>query len=158
MPEFVARQFYKHIVGSDYVFKDHAWNEISGRYVEYELEWWKPEHFRKKADNKKQGSSNDEISNNEELVLKYNHFTQKIFEFYKELLENEVCNEQARTILPLNFYTEFYWTASLQAISHFVKLRTDSHAQIEIQEYANGMNKIMSVLYPNSWKFLMEYK
>ena len=45
-PEFVMRQAYKHVVGiettSSYPTKDHAWNEISGRYVPVE-EYYIPE-------------------------------------------------------------------------------------------------------------------
>ena len=48
-PEFVMRQWYKHVVGiettSNSATKDHAWNEISGRYVPvedyYEPSVWK---------------------------------------------------------------------------------------------------------------------
>lgn len=46
-PEFVARQWYKHIVGGEYSFKDQPWNEISGRYVQFDHEFWQPEGFRK---------------------------------------------------------------------------------------------------------------
>ena len=45
-PEFVMRQWYKHVVGiettSNSSTKDHAWNEISGRYVEYCLLYTSP--------------------------------------------------------------------------------------------------------------------
>ena len=51
-PEFVMRQWYKHVVGiettSSSVTKDHAWNEISGRYVPVE-EFYIPEIWRKQS-------------------------------------------------------------------------------------------------------------
>ena len=58
-PEFVMRQWYKHVVGiettSNHPTKDHAWNEISGRYVPYD-EFYEPTEFRKQSDDNKQAS------------------------------------------------------------------------------------------------------
>ena len=58
-PEFVLRQWYKHVVGiettSTHVTKDHAWNEISGRYVEVE-DFYFPEVWRKQSEDNKQAS------------------------------------------------------------------------------------------------------
>ena len=65
-PEFVMRQWYKHVVGiettSNSSTKDHAWNEISGRYVEVE-DFYTPEVFRKQSEeiNKPQ---REQLSNN----------------------------------------------------------------------------------------------
>ena len=151
-PEFVARQWYKHIVGTEYSFKDQPWNEISGRYVTYDLEAWQPEHLRKQSQDKKQGSSEEFVDDEDALLKKYQEATQSMFKCYEEMLAAGVCKEQARTLLPLNFYTEWYWTASLQSLAHFVKLRTDPHAQVEIQEYAKIVDDIMLTLFPNAWR------
>lgn len=155
-PEFVARQWYKHIVGAEYSFKDTGWNEISGRYVEYDTEIWVPKALRKAAINKKQGSSQDLVDNHSILLEKYCQSVNNSFDTYLELLKSGVCHEQARTVLPLSIYTEWYWTASLQAISHFVNLRNSEGAQLEIKEYAILLNKTMEEIFPNSWKALME--
>lgn len=154
-PEFVARQWWKHIVGTDYVFKDTQWNELSGRYVEYDLEPYIPANLRKQATNKKQGSSDQFVDNQEELLQYYEYLTKECFAFYKIMCDRGVAKEQARTILPLNFYTEWYWTASLQAIHHFCNLRKNKDsAQSEIVEYAVEMDKIMLGLFPNAWAAL----
>jgi len=56
-PEFVMRQWYKHVVGietsSSHSTKDHAWNEISGRYVPVE-DFYTPDVWRKQSEDKKQ--------------------------------------------------------------------------------------------------------
>jgi len=52
-PIFVARQLGKHQVGL-------VWNEVSRRYVDDEPEFYVPETWRKRAENVKQGSSEDE--------------------------------------------------------------------------------------------------
>lgn len=150
-PEFVARQWYKHVIGSEYTFKDQPWNEISGRYVQYDMESWIPEHFRKQSSDNKQGSTLDFVENEEALLQKYKDHVEKTYQLYNELIQEGVCKEQARTILPVNFWTEWYWTASLQAVQHFVKLRLDPHAQVEIQEYAQAIDDQMRALFPNAW-------
>ena len=48
-PEFVARQWYKHVVGAQYAFKDTAWNEISQRYADVDPDWFEPKSFRAQA-------------------------------------------------------------------------------------------------------------
>ena len=67
-PEFVMRQWYKHVVGietsSSSSAKDHAWNEISGRYVPVS-DFYIPANWRKQSDNNKQaseGSIDDQTS------------------------------------------------------------------------------------------------
>lgn len=154
-PEFVARQWYKHIVGSEYSFKDMPWNEISGRYVEYDLESFIPKKLRAQSKDSKQGSSDEEIVSDELMVLFEKHVSDS-FSLYNKMLSAGVAKEQARTILPLTFYTEWYWTASLQAIAHFVSLRSSSSAQIEIREYANMIEDCMVFLFPNAWKAIVE--
>ena len=155
-PEFIARQWYKHIIGSEYSFKDQPWNEISGRYVKYETEFWLPDHFRKQATDNKQGSINEPPENEELLLKSYKDHVRASFELYNKLVESGVAKEQARTILPISFFTEWYWTASLQTIHHFCKLRNDPNAQIEIKTFAIDMEDFMNNLFPNAWRALMQ--
>ena len=54
-PIFVARQLVKHQVGL-------VWNEVSRRYVDDPPEFYNPTQWRLKADDKKQGSSEETIS------------------------------------------------------------------------------------------------
>ena len=53
-PIFVARQLVKHQVGL-------SWNEVSRRYVDIEPEFYRVDKWRKKADDKKQGSSDEYV-------------------------------------------------------------------------------------------------
>ena len=59
---------------------------------------------------------------------------------YESRLAKGVAREQARKDLPLSTYTEAYWKINLHNLMHFLALRTDSHAQLEIREYANVIN------------------
>ena len=155
-PEFVMRQWYKHVVGiettSNSSTKDHAWNEISGRYVEVE-DFYNPKVFRQQSEDNKQATEGA-VENQD--VAKH-HWEQAMFhakEQYQKLLDMGVGKEQARAILPLNQYTEVYWTASFQAIMNFIELRNEKTSQWEIQEYARVLLELMKETFPkitNIW-------
>ena len=157
-PEFVMRQWYKHVVGiettSSHPTKDHAWNEISGRYVPVK-EYYYPQYFRKQSADNKQASEG-EIEDQKQGYFLWEKGLHQIQEIYKELLELGVAKEQARAILPLSQYTEVYWTASFQAIMNFIELRDEKTAQVEIQEYARALKEIMLEVYPETTKLWEE--
>ena len=157
-PEFVMRQWYKHVVGiettSSHVTKDHAWNEISGRYVPYD-EFYEPKEFRKQSDDNKQASDglvDDQVT----ATMKWREAQTKTIETYKELLDMGMAREQARSILPLTVYTKVWWTASFQSMMNFIELRDEATSQVEIQEYARALKKIVLTLFPESSKLWSE--
>ena len=157
-PEFVMRQWYKHVVGiettSSHVTKDHAWNEISGRYVPYD-EFYEPKEFRKQSEDNKQASDglvDDQVT----ATMKWREAQIKTIETYKELLDMGMAREQARSILPLTVYTKVWWTASFQSMMNFIELRDEATSQVEIQEYARALKKIVLTLFPESSKLWSE--
>ena len=157
-PEFVMRQWYKHVVGiettSAHVTKDHAWNEISGRYVPYD-EFYEPTEFRKQSEDNKQASDglvDDQIR----ATMMWREAQTKTIETYKELLDMGMAREQARSILPLTVYTKVWWTASFQSIMNFIELRDEPTSQVEIQEYARALKDIMLETFPETTKLWNE--
>lgn len=147
-PIFVARQLVKHQVGL-------VWNEVSRRYVDSEPEFFTPDQWRKKADNVKQGSSDEEVQ-----LTSYTQFCMKNYaleanQLYQKLLDAGVCPEQARMVLPQSMYTEWIWSGSLAAFSRVCKLRLDPHTQHETRIVAEQIDAAMSYLFPVSWKELM---
>ena len=152
-PEFVMRQWYKHVVGiettSNSSTKDHAWNEISGRYVPVE-EFYIPEIWRKQSEDNKQASEGVlESENNSRAKHYYDNALSTTVSMYNRLINDlGVAKEQARVILPLSQYTEVYWTASFQAIMNFIELRNEKTSQIEIQEYAKSLLECMHETFP----------
>ena len=127
-PIFVLRQWMKHQVGC-------AWNEISGRYVVFEPDFYVPANWREQHESNKQGSKGA-ITNQDAATEVYEATLRHQFDTYNDLLAQGVCKEQARMILPVATYSECYWTCSLQAIMHFLSLRLDAHSQWEIRQYA----------------------
>ena len=151
-PEFVMRQWYKHVVGiettSNSSTKDHAWNEISGRYVEVD-DYYIPNVWRKQSEDNKQASEGvlDDLQQ-KRMEDCYNEYMRQVEMTYDRMIEAGVAKEQARIILPLNQYTEVYWTASFQAIMNFIELRNEKTSQWEIQQYAKVMLELMKETFP----------
>lgn len=159
-PEFVMRQIFKHVVGSEWFApvssQLHGWNEISGRYVElYDI--YQPTEWRIQSKNSKQGSDGVFEQNvSTTFSDEYNKITTSLLEFYHKLCEKGVAKEQARAILPFSTYTECIWTVSFQSIMNFLELRLDSHAQYEIQEYARAIRLIVQKTTPILFQCWME--
>ena len=157
-PEFVMRQWYKHVVGiettSDHPTKDHAWNEISGRYVAYQ-DFYEPTEFRAQSDDNKQ-ASDGLIEEQSKANWYWKEAQNKAVDNYNKLLKMGVAREQARSILPLTVYTKVWWTASFQSIMNFIELRDEKTAQVEIQEYARALKGIMLEVFPETTKIWSE--
>ena len=156
VPIFVARQRFKHMVGFTY-------NEVSRRYVDDAPTFFVPEYWRKVAENKKQGSSDELIyeftyEGGTFLISKqYQWILDRCEEFYNDCIEAGVAPEQARMVLPQSMYTSYYVTGSLPAWSRAYKLRSDEHAQREIQDLAVEWNKVISNIseLKHSWSALI---
>ena len=157
-PEFVMRQWYKHVVGiettSAHVTKDHAWNEISGRYVPYN-EFYEPTEFRKQSEDNKQ-ASDGLIEKQIQAYQMWKTTQQSTIHTYEKLLDMGMAKEQARSILPLTVYTKVWWTASFQSIMNFIELRDEKTSQVEIQKYAKALKNIMLETFPETTKLWSE--
>ena len=147
MPIFVARQYFRHQVGL-------LRNETSRRYVDNPPEFWNPNGaWRGRAEHVKQGSGD---------LLIGRHTAQTIYEnaidvaarSYELLLDRDVCPEQARAVLPQSMMTEFIETGSLAAYARIYGLRTDPHAQKEIQDYALAIGEHIEKIVLVSWNAL----
>ena len=151
-PIFVARQLGKHQVGL-------VWNEVSRRYVDSDPEFYIPSGWRKRADNVKQGSS-DEVVDDSESFSRIDTFVRnaidEVEDAYLKLLSRGVAPEMARIVLPQNTYTEWVWSGSLAAFARVCKLRLDPHTQKETRDVAEMIDAEMRRLFPVSWEALME--
>jgi len=151
-PIFVARQLVKHQIGL-------VWNEVSRRYVDEEPMFYSPMpgYWRGKPENAKQGSSGFiDIPPKLEQDLAQSAVHCKLL--YRELIEvYGVAPEQARMVLPLSMYTEWYWTGSLSAFARVCNLRLASDAQEETKEIARQLAEHCAKLFPISWKYLVQY-
>ncbi len=140
-PIFVARQLVKHQVGL-------VWNEVSRRYVDDEPEFYIPSEWRLKADDKKQGSSDETIEYNLGSTLEFVKTT------YQNMLKANIAPEMARMILPQNLYTEWYWSGTLMAFARVCNLRCKPDTQWETQQIANLIDIESKQHFPTSWRAL----
>lgn len=142
-PIFVARQLVKH--------KFLRWNEISRRYVDDDPEFYTPEVWRGKSENKKQGSEGTA-----ETLFIPEEFHYRCETVYKQLLKDKVCPEQARMVLPQSTMTEWYWSGSLDAFANMCNLRCKEDTQYETRIVANQIDEVMKKLFPESWRALRD--
>lgn len=149
VPIFLARQLVKHTVGL-------VLNEVSRRYVDTPPEFYIPKTLHERPTNAKQGCG-DGLGANLNGTLIADYFmqgSQEALDKYTELLAFGVAPEEARMVLPLNTMTEFIWTGSLVAFHRVFNQRSDAHAQLAAQEFADKLGKVIEPLYPVSWKVL----
>lgn len=145
-PIAIHAQFMKHTVG-------FAHNTVSRRYVSDTPEVFVPEFREKPTGNIKQGSGGlhrDRF----DFANWYNREVNKSIKLYEKLIEQGASPEQARFVLPQGVMTEWVSTGSLYAWARLYRLRTDSHAQKEIQELAEQIGQIIKPLFPVSWSAL----
>ena len=81
----------------------------------------------------------------------------KIEGLYKQLLDEGVCPEQARMILPQSMMTEWYWSGTLFSFSKMCGLRLKEDTQAETRRVAEQIDVVMQKIYPVSWDALKEY-
>ena len=79
-----------------------------------------------------------------------------------EVIEDEqypgLARELARIVIPVSIFTEFYWKIDLHNLFHFLRLRMDSHAQQEIQDYANVVGNLVKDIVPDAWEAFIDYR
>lgn len=159
MPLMVARQIYKYSIASSFREDQYGWNESSRRYITEQPEFYIPAHneWRTAPDNKKQGSgaplSDEKGRVFTESLMK--HIDNSV-ELYDAAIEQNIAVEQARVFLPAyGMYVRCYWTASLNALFHFLDERLAGNAQSEIRAYAEAVAGIIEDEFPviyNAWK------
>ena len=141
-PIFVARQWFRHRMAS--------YNETSFRYREAPEEFYIPQRWRGQDGKNKQGSS--ELAQSETMHSMYSNTLReggdKAMRDYRFMIESGVSREMARMILPVNLYTEFYWTVNARSLMHFIRLRSEHHAQWEMRQFSNALWPIFARLMP----------
>lgn len=141
-PMYVAREWFRHRMNS--------FNEISYRYAKAKLEFYIPAQWRTQDKVNKQASGT--AFEDETLKQHYIDALTKASETYLHLMEQGVCRELARGVLPVCIYTEFIFTCNLHSLMHFLTLRLDPGAQHEIRAYAQGLYQLAQPHFPMSLK------
>jgi len=143
VPLYVRSQHHRH--------RTWSYNEISRRYTDVDIQFYEPSSFRTQHKTNRQASNLDMVNPNinnfkntnipvtpylaSEAVMYHNT---RSLDLFNKLIENGVCREQARGILPQNLYTQYIGSCNLSNLLKFIDLRTHEGAQWEIQQVANA--------------------
>jgi len=143
MPIFIARQWIRHRTASV--------NEYSARYSEVRDLSYIPDSASVMGQSKgnkqaSEGELDQSVING--FIGRLQTVSQETYSDYQEFLEKGVSRETARMLLPINFYTEWYWKVNLHNLFNFLSLRADSHAQREIMLYAEKMLEVCREIAP----------
>ena len=152
-PIFVLRQWLRH--------RTAAINEESGRYSEIRDMFFCPalgDLAPQSLDNK-QGREGEFPLHKQDAIRKVIEANNEYsFASYKALLAEDLARELARVTLPLTAYSSLYWKIDLHNLLHFLTLRTDSHAQKEIRDYADAILDIIRPLFPYAVEAWEDYQ
>ena len=153
VPMFVRSQHMRH--------RTWAYNEISRRYTDKDLQFYTPKTFRTQHKTNRQASNLDEINpvivpdladfgegRRADMAVKAHVMSS--LELFNTLMSRGVCREQARMVLPQNLYTEYYGTVNLNNLLKFINLRSHAGAQWEIQRVAEACLEIATTLWPEA--------
>lgn len=129
-------------------------NEESRRYIDSTPELFTP-WFRLRPDGSIKQGSGAEHPNTPKWRTLYKQQCYQGIRLYEEMIEDLVCPEQARFVLPQGCHVNWVWTGSLYAYAEFYNKRSDrAHAQQEIADLCEPIDRIMSQLFPYSWDAL----
>ena len=156
MPIFVARQWIRHRTANV--------NEMSLRYSEAPDEFYVPslEHVTLQSNNNKQGRDletvlPDELREQVRALLRSRN--EQVYADYQRLAgELGIARELARTVLPVSLYTQWIWKIDLHNLMHFLDLRLDPHAQVEIRLFAEAMASFVRAWVPLAWEAFTDYR
>lgn len=180
LPVFVARQWIRHRTANV--------NEHSARYSILNNEFYVPEPsaIQPQSKTNKQGREGDLPDDVKHAMIEtIRQQSQGSYQLYEELFtgwpffdadgnlkpgfvdpddqgphmeEHGMAREMARMVLPVNVYTEWYWKVDLHNLLHFLSLRADPHAQMEIRVYADIICEIVKGWLPHVWEAFEDYR
>jgi len=146
-PVPIRTQCFKHKVG-------FVENEESRRYISSTPEIYIPDEFRSKPVGSIKQGSGGVHSRSDYWRNVYKKSTEDAVVVYLEMVRDGVCPEQARFVLPQGAIVNWIWTGSLMAYARVYQLRSDSHAQMEVQVIADKIDEIIRPMFPYCWEAL----
>jgi thymidylate synthase (FAD) len=152
MPIFIARQWIRHRTGS--------FNEFSARYSVLPDRFYRPARhdLLEQSKTNRQGGTDPVVNDmSADEFYQYLDRAEAMYHDYEKALNSGVAREQARIGLPLSTYTEWFWCVDCHNLFHFLSLRMDPHAQLEIREYANAIFELIEPIVPVAAQAFLDY-
>ena len=151
-PIFVFREWHRHRIGISI-------NEWSARYSELKEEFYIPELENVRGQVGKPGNyTYEQAAVGTATYFRYHLFEQSraAFREYKMAIEMGIAKEQARFFLPVNIYSEMYWSCNARSLMNFLSLRNAPKAMWEIRQYAAQLENIFKEIMPITWQYFVE--
>ncbi len=154
LPIFVARQWIRHRTANV--------NEYSARYSILDREFYlpRPEDLALQSESNRQGRG-ERLSEQQaaDVLELLRRDSEQTYESYEHLMNDVgLARELARIDLTLNYYTQWYWKIDLHNLLHFLSLRMDRHAQLEIRVYADAIAEFVKDWVPATWEAFEDYR
>lgn len=154
LPIFSIRQLVRHRTAN--------LNEYSGRYSIMPMLFYTPERNQVCHQSKKNKQGRADPITEEE----YGDFWRKLQtqrgmvanNYQRWVNEDDIARETARIDLPLSTYTYCYWKCDLRNLFNVMSLRSDPHAQWEIQQFSDVICGIVKRLCPISFEAFQDYQ
>lgn len=143
LPLFVAREWIRHRIGS--------FNEVSMRYTKIDPQFYIPDWWDVRKRVGKPGAYTYEPAESDlafRFRTKLEDYSAAARDAYNESLELGIAPEQARLFLPVNVYTQWWWSCNARSLLNFLALRNAPTAQWEIQEYAKVIENFFAAEMP----------
>lgn len=165
LPIFVARQWIRHRMASV--------NEYSARYSVLDKEYYIPERnvVSSQSNSNKQGRGDIVPADfADEIIEEMNMVSERSYDSYLRMLNQDddgndlnhsrigISRELARSVLPVSYYTQWYWKVDLHNLMRFLELRLDPHAQWEIRQYAQKIAEIVEIWTPHTFEAFNDYR
>lgn len=147
-PVPIRTQCFKHKIGM-------VENEESRRYISTTPEIFVPDFFRSKPEGSIKQGSGEKHEDSDKWLWYYKKKVEECVHLYKCMIDEDVCPEQARFILPQGAIVNWIWTGNLVSFANFYLKRTDPTAQKEVKMVAELIGEEVKKLFPVSWKALV---
>jgi thymidylate synthase (FAD) len=157
LPVFVARQWIRHRTANV--------NEYSARYSILDREFYIPEAGALAAQSTVNNQGRGEALGPEEAARVLDWLkgdAMRAYDHYEAMISQDgqqgLARELARMNLPANVYTQWYWKVDLHNLFHFLRLRADAHAQMEIRVYAEAICALVRDWVPFAYAAFEDYR
>ncbi len=161
-PLFVFREWQRHRIGS--------FNEMSGRYTELPGKFYIPGIDRPVTNSgtkmkPKFDKSSLIFDDYESFKAGHKRTAKTAWYEYQRQLGCGYANEVARMVLPLNIYSQMYWTVNARSLMNFLSLRGTqddrpeeirSYPQREIQMAAEQIEVLFDMAMPHTYHAFVE--
>lgn len=140
-PIFVFRQWHRTRIGVSF-------NEVSARYTEMKDEFYIPKVWRAQDTKNKQGSVQSSDIGHAEATKALTRVCHDAMATYNWMLKEGIAREMARMALPVNLYSDMWFSCNARSLMNFIELRSEDHAQAETRLYSDALAECLKSVMP----------